>query len=64
MNSQARPIPSPTAPWAPVAVLIFAAGVLGSAALAWSFTLFVIGVVLILAALAGTAVLTKAGPHR
>lgn len=67
MSSQVRrtpmpmraPAPTSPLPWILVAVLIFGAGVLGSAALAGSFTLLVVGAVLVLAALAGTAALRR-----
>lgn len=66
MNSHVHPSPpsSPTVPLALVAVLIFGAGVLGSAALAGSVTLLVIGVVLIAAALAGTVALRRPRANR
>lgn len=71
MSSQVRPTPTPRPipgqpmpappsaplPWMLVAVLIFGAGALCSAVLAWSFTLLVIGTVLTAAALVSTMVL-------
>jgi len=59
VSSQYRPISTPAVPWTVVAVLIFGTGVLGSAALAGSFTLLIIGVVLVVAGLVGTVALTR-----
>lgn len=57
-----RTAPGPARlPWILVAALVFGAGVLCSAVLAWSFTLLVIGVVLTAGALLGTVMLL---PHR
>lgn len=59
MSSQVGPRPMPPAPvpWPPVSALIFGIGALVSAALAWSLTLLVTGVVVIAGALACAAVL-------
>lgn len=54
-----QPAPTSPLPWILVAVLIFGAGVLASAALAGSLTLLVVGAALVLAALAGTVALTR-----
>lgn len=59
MSRHNPPIPAPPEPWILVSVLIFGTGVLGSALLAGSFTLLVIGVVLMLPALAYTVALTR-----
>jgi hypothetical protein len=64
VSSQVRPNLSPTVLLALVATLIFGAGVLGSAALAGSITLTVIGVVLVLAAAAGSAAMTRPSAKR
>lgn len=64
MSSQVRSTLSPTVPLGLVAVLIFGVGVLGSAALAGSITLSVIGVVLVLASVAGSAAIMRPGAKR
>ena len=65
MSSQVRPTPMPTpALWVSTAVLIFGVGVLLTSALAWSFTLLVVGAVLVLGALVSTAALKRSDQDR
>ena len=59
MSSRYRPMSTPAVPWTVAAVLIFGTGVLGSAALAGSFTLLIIGAVLVVSALVYTVALAR-----
>lgn len=64
MSSHARPTttsPTPAAPWILVAALIAGAALLGGALVAGSVALLVIGVVLVLAAVAVAVTLTRRG---